>query len=180
MDSDRLAAAADQLEIMAILTQYCHSLDRRDFDLLAACFHPDSTHEHGSFKGLSQDFLGFAASFLQGMGPTHHHLSAPLIRLSGDVAHTECYFLAYHRIPEVTPFPEPFAGTGVLQDLVIGGRYVDRFEKRHGAWKIANRIGVHDWQRLSPAADAGFYDLPAEQRGAFGPADPAWSLRRGV
>jgi hypothetical protein len=33
----------------------------------------------------------------------------------------------------------------------IGGRYIDRWEKRGGIWRIARRIGVHDWERWGPA-----------------------------
>lgn len=178
MSADRLSAAADQLEILSVLTQYCHALDRRDPDLLARCFHGDSIHQHGPFKGQSSEFIGFAIDLLNAIGATHHHLSSPHVRLEGDTAHVESYFVAYHRIPEVTSLAGVFAGVGVPQDLFIGGRYVDRFERRGGVWKIASRIGVHDWQRLTPAADAGFHDLPVDQRGAFGRADPAWDVPR--
>jgi hypothetical protein len=178
MSAERLAAAADQLEIVAIVTRYGHALDRRDRVLLETCFHPDSSHRHGPFTGSSADFIGFAMDFLNAIGPTHHHLAAPHIRLEGDVAQVETYFVAYHRIPETTPFDGAFAGVGAPQDLFIGGRYVDRFARRAGVWKIASRIGVHDWQRLTPAADAGFFETPAEQRGAYGEADPAWTVPR--
>ncbi len=176
MSAARLALAADQLEIMAVLTRYCHALDRRDPELLAHCFHADSVHRHGTFEGPSREFVGFAVDLLGAIGETHHHLSAPLIRVEGDLAHVETYFTAYHRIPEVTKLSGLFAGVGVPQDLFIGGRYIDRFERRDGVWKIASRIGVHDWQRLTPSADAGFYETPAPQRGAHGPADPGWHV----
>ncbi len=180
MSLDRLAEAADQFEIMAVMTQYCHSLDRRDYALLRQCFHDDSVHQHGAFTGPSSEFIGFAIELLNEIGATHHHLSLPHMRLEGDVAHVESYFVAYHRVPAETSLSGAFAGIGAPQDLYIGGRYIDRFEKRGGRWKIASRIGVHDWQRLSPAADAGFDDLPAEQRGAYGPADPAWGVPRRI
>jgi hypothetical protein len=176
MSTERLAAAADQLEIIAVLVRYCHALDRRDQALLASCFHPDSTHRHGGFDGLSADFLGFAHNVLVNLDMTHHHLSAPLIRLEGDVAHVESYFTATHRIPAVTPEGAAFVGNGAPQDLVIGGRYVDRFERCSGVWLIAHRIGVHDWQRQTDAAENGFSLLPIEQRGRHGPDDPAWHV----
>ena len=31
--------------------------------------------------------------------------------------------------------------------LMTGGRYLDRFELRGGAWKIARRIATIDWSR---------------------------------
>ena len=33
----------------------------------------------------------------------------------------------------------------------VGGRYIDRWEKRAGVWKIARRVGVHDWERWTRA-----------------------------
>jgi hypothetical protein len=30
--------------------------------------------------------------------------------------------------------------------LVAGGRYVDRFDRRHGAWRIAVRVVISEWQ----------------------------------
>jgi hypothetical protein len=32
--------------------------------------------------------------------------------------------------------------------MTAGGRYVDRFERRAGQWKIAERTVVVDWQRV--------------------------------
>ena len=32
--------------------------------------------------------------------------------------------------------------------MTAGGRYVDRFERRHGEWRIAERTVVVDWQRI--------------------------------
>jgi hypothetical protein len=36
---------------------------------------------------------------------------------------------------------------------VLGGRYVDRFERRDGEWRIAARITVHDWSRIDPVTE---------------------------
>jgi hypothetical protein len=35
-------------------------------------------------------------------------------------------------------------------DLWVGGRYLDRMEKRDGVWKIVDRVGTTDWTRLDP------------------------------
>ncbi len=45
--------------------------------------------------------------------------------------------LSYHRID-----------TGEEErDAVIGGRYLDRAEKRDGGWRIARRTMLYDWQQ---------------------------------
>ena len=35
--------------------------------------------------------------------------------------------------------------TGVIADMVLGLRYVDRFERRDGRWLIAKRVCAFDW-----------------------------------
>jgi hypothetical protein len=37
--------------------------------------------------------------------------------------------------------------SGAELDYFTGGRYLDRFEKRAGAWKIAQRVGLIDFER---------------------------------
>ena len=35
-----------------------------------------------------------------------------------------------------------------IDDLVMGIRYLDRFEQREGEWRIARRELRYEWQRL--------------------------------
>ena len=36
--------------------------------------------------------------------------------------------------------------------MLVKGRYVDRFEKRDGAWKIVHRVGIHDLEIIRDVA----------------------------
>ena len=45
------------------------------------------------------------------------------------------------------------------------GRYLDRYEKRGGEWKIAFRSEVNDWARNDPATDDYFTATPESLRG---------------
>jgi len=56
----------------------------------------------------------------------------------------------------------------------MGGRYVDRFERRDGVWKIAERQGVNEWLRYEAASDRGFWDGSADQRGCRDRSDPVY------
>ena len=159
-----MALSLDQLssraEITEVVINYVRAVDRCDEALFRSCFHPDSTHDHGSFQGLSSDFADFAMKVVGAMVLTHHQLGPVSIELDGDTAWVETYFTAYHRYGD-TPPPGAFAGG----DRTMGGRYVDRFERRDGVWKIAHRRGVNEWQRHEPSSDGGFFDQPASQRG---------------
>ncbi|HUN30708.1 MAG TPA: nuclear transport factor 2 family protein [Trebonia sp.] len=60
------------------------------------------------------------------------------------VARAETHVTAYHRVDYET---EP-------HDILLGGRYLDRLERRAGQWRIAHRTMLYDWSRdLGAAAD---------------------------
>jgi hypothetical protein len=150
---DLASELADREEIRRKIHLYCRALDRVDEPLLRSVFHPDSEHAHGPFRGSSSEFCRFAMDIVRSLGGTSHHLSNVTIDLSGCVAHTEAYFLAIHKMPKgktISGYWERHDAS-TEQIAEIGGRYIDRWEKRGGVWKIARRIGVHDWERWSPA-----------------------------
>lgn len=99
-------------------------------------------------KAMREDFLG-----------TMHAICNELVEVDGDTAYSEAYFVAYHRFNKVTLFGLPVIedrGTGGVDSgreykLTLGGRYVDRFERRQGVWKIANRVVAYEWDSLEPA-----------------------------
>ena len=71
---------------------------------------------------------------------TFHLCAAPQIELNGDIAEVETYGFAAGREPS--------------QTALFGGRYLDRFERRNGVWKIARRTYVLDWNvNLNSAAN---------------------------
>ena len=166
-----LRAIIDRTEIEELLTRYCRALDRLDEPLLRSCFHPDSVHHHG-YKGSSEEFCGYAMDVLRACVATHHHLGNVSIRVDGHNADSECYFTAYHRLGPNPP--AAFGAESAGMDLIIGGRYIDRHEKRGGQWRIVDRIGVHDWQRFEPAADRDFYVGENAGRGRRDSTDPVY------
>ena len=166
---DRLDALESRAEITEVVIRYCRGIDRCDEAMLRACFHPDARHRHGSFEGASADFCAYALALVRQVEFTHHQLGPVSIELDGDVAYVETYFTALHRFGAVPP-----AGGQPHEDRFSGGRYVDRFERRDGVWRIAERRGVSEWMRYEAASDRGFYDAPADQRGKRDRTDPVY------
>jgi hypothetical protein len=172
-DSDDFAYRLEALENRAAITEvvlrYARAIDRCDEAMLRSCFHPDARHRHGNFDGASADFCGFALEIVRKVELSHHQLGPVSIELAGEVAYAETYYTALHRFG-ATPPPsgEPH------EDRFSGGRYVDRFERRDGQWRIAERRGISEWMRYEPAADRGFYDGPADQRGRRDRDDPVY------
>ena len=142
-------------------------LDRIDEKLLRSVFHPDSTHRHGPYEGPSSRFVDYAIETLNGLEITQHHIGNVLIDLQGDIANSEAYFVAYHRLAAGRPGEGVFGAHRVEidEDVFVGGRYIDRFERRDGVWKIAHRTGIHDWHQWSAADERDFTALfsPAQR-----------------
>jgi len=164
-----LAALQSRAEITEVVLAYVRAIDRCDEDLLRGCFHPDSRHRHGGFDGLSADFCAHAMTICRQVEATHHQLGPVSIELAGDTAYAETYFTSHHRFGAVPP-----PGRQPYEDRFMGGRYVDRFERRDGVWKIAERHGINEWMRYEPASDGGFWSGPPEHRGRRDRSDPVY------
>ena len=141
----RLAHLADIHEIKQVLYTYCHGVDHSAEDELRSCFHPDATHEHGEYKGKSHDFIPFILEFNKDRRGQTHAITNPIIRIDGDRAICDCQFSAYNRS---TP------KDGQINQLFVKGRFIDRFERRNGAWKIIHRLGVHDRESVTDVPEA--------------------------
>ena len=116
-------------EITDLVGRYMRGLDRLDVELLRSVFHDDAYTDYGFFKGKADDFVEMAYNALKDHLANHHFIGQTNIDIEQDIAFGEIYFQAFHRI--VVKSEE--------RDLFISGRYVDRYEKRHGEWKIVYR-----------------------------------------
>lgn len=166
------AEIAARQAIADVIHLYCHAIDRRRWTLLERCFHDDATYRFGAIDGGWRDFVAAAQAVIEPTRISHHQVGNILYRIDGAAATTETYFTAYHRTPADAPVTAPFAGDGAERDVVIAGRYVDRFACRDGDWRIVHRIGLSDWRRDAAGEDGGLFDQPAAWRGAFGESDP--------
>ncbi len=156
-----LSALLDRQAIAQLSIDYMRALDRLDIDLLRSVYHPDASDERGFFSGSAQDFCDFAMAALKDHHANHHMLGQMDIVLEGDTAFGEIYFQAFHRIEQ----------NGEELDFVVIGRYVDRYERRGGVWKIAHRSELNDASWTRPAADLFLTATPTALRGARGVDD---------
>lgn len=168
MDDQQLERLSDQLAIQKVLATYCRAVDRCDHDLLKSVYWPDATDNHGVFNGNALEFAAFIIPLLREMGQTMHQISNVLIDLDGDQARVETYVCAHHLIPSEQG----------AKDMIFLGRYLDRFERREGEWRIAYRLVIMDWNRNHPATavwDEGAFG-EMEVRGQRSPDDPSYAL----
>ena len=118
--------------------------DRRNAELISACCWPDSTIDHGMFRGSFKDYLAWVVPGSPAIPVTQHVLGQSVFELHSDTALVETHVTSYHRV----------AMGEEDRDTVIGGRYLDGMEKRSGEWRIAQRTMLYDWyQDLGRSSD---------------------------
>jgi len=151
MEPDRLARLerlADKQDIVECLGRFSRGMDRFDRELYLSAFHPDAEMAAGPFVGSAADCYDWAVPMHEaGQIATHHGLLNVTIDLDGDVAHSECYYLFVARNRDESVW-------------LAGGRYIDRFERRGGAWRIALRTNAIEWACAPPAMPIPFADVP--------------------
>lgn len=175
----------DRSAIDRLLALYCRGLDRADEATLRAIYHEDAVEDRGAglFVGKAHDWIDWAMRIMPAFSLTQHCVFNGLVDIDGDAAHGETYFQAYHRFgsrkPADTaaalashlPVPDDISWPDGETELVLAGRYLDRFERRQGEWKIAYRKMICDWCRVQPVADDWFREDPTAYRGARSIAD---------
>ena len=148
MTEPAVQALVDRSAIEDVILRYCRGIDRMDRACVRACYHPDATDDHGSFKGGVEGFLDWVFRLLDKYTNTMHFVGNVLIEIEGDVAAAETYGIAFHRSEDPAPH----------LNLITGFRYLDRFERREGQWRIAARTAVTEWARVDDPA--GRFDVP--------------------
>ena len=166
--AEAIQALIDKQAISEVLMRYCRAIDRRDADLMRRVYWPDAIDDHAVFQGDVEEFIAYAFPFMEGV-IIQHAISNIMIDLTGaHEAFSECYFSGFHDFP---------AEQGRLE-RIVGGRYLDRHERRDGEWRIARRTLAIDWyheRRGNSVWDSGRY-ANLENRGAPKPADPLYRL----
>ncbi len=130
----KLTYLMDRQEIYDVIVRYCRGCDRLDRGMVLSAYHPDALDDHGSFVGPPDAFWDWVQN-LHGtyQSATQHMIGNHHVEFDGDVAHCETY-LSYSGMNTTGA---PFSA--------IGGRYIDRMEKRGGKWAIAHRKYIVDW-----------------------------------
>jgi ketosteroid isomerase-like protein len=165
----QLAHLLDESAIRQLLARYSRAIDRRDYDLLRSCYHPDAVDEHGVYDGDVDGFIAYLRAH-QSAAYESHFLGNHSIELDGSGAFAETYCLALRRFTD---------RAGVVRDRVQHVRYLDRLERRDGEWRIAHRVVSYGHGRIVEVEEpTGFVD--SAQRDRRDRADPVYRLRDGT
>jgi hypothetical protein len=159
----------DKQALMELINTYCNAADRHDHDKMRALYHDDAIDDHGSFfKGLAMEFIDKLPEIQAPMEILHHNVTTVNLKLEGDRAEGEVYIIAFHKVRT----------DGGALDLLIGGRYFDKYEKRNGVWKFSHRAVVADWANLHQPSIVNLDNpiIAGAYIGKPGTADPSYNF----
>jgi hypothetical protein len=164
---DALQALVDRQAIADVVLRYCRGIDRLDLELVRDCYFADATDEHGPFTGTRDEYVDWVAGILTRFTGTMHVVANQLIELDEggddhivDTARCETYGVAYH-------WGDP--PDDHRRNFTTGFRYVDRFARRDGEWRIARRVAVREWTHVVPPEQQ--LVVPPERDGRTGKRD---------
>jgi hypothetical protein len=136
--SDIALELADREAIRETLMSYPRALDRIDMDIAAKVYWPEAVDDHaGMFDGKMAEHRKIIERNLRTAEATQHFYCNMLIEIDGSEARTETYAIAYHG----------HDNDGQKSTWIIGGRALDRLEKRDDEWRIVERNLLFDWAK---------------------------------
>ena len=124
----------DRTAILDCVMNQARGHDRHDIELMASVYTSDGIDEHGPVVKAAADYGDYANTAHSSIFIDHlHNITTHTCEIDGDVAHAESYVIGSMRVND--------GKTATL----LGGRYLDRLEKRDGVWGIALRRCTLEW-----------------------------------
>jgi len=149
------------VEIQDVVNRWARAVDRRDFAALADLYHPDASNNQAEFVGGVDALIIRMEKRHVDIPYTQHLLGTPLVEFAGpDSALSETSAFCTQRVRKGMPIavggvvPDFVGKTDV--DVLTEGRYIDRFERRDGRWRIAARTTTFAWIQLLEVPDGAF------------------------
>ena len=160
-----IQALVDERKIYNVLARYCMGADRRDASMMLDCYWPEATDDHGIAPPLgAKEFVTMAVTsdIMKSLSHTQHVLGQVSYAIKGARAQVESYVISYHKVMNKPDCIELLFGNTYKNahkytecdghDLMVGGRYLDLFEKRGEEWRILKRVATAEWGFAEPAS----------------------------
>lgn len=137
---DKVQILMDERDIRNVIYRNCRAGSRADVELFKTCFFDDAIDHHEPF------FVATGAEMAEGFEEGARKVAEMivysawqiLIDLDGDTARTESYVFSSKIFHERTD-------EGASTIRLAGMRLLDRFERRSGEWRIAERWFIGEW-----------------------------------
>ena len=145
------------------LKRFARAVDRQDWKAAREAYHDGAFDDHGFFKGPPDAFLAHIEKLHAQQDHSMHFNTNVLIEFQAkDRAFVETYVLVLQRFRD--------------KRVTASARYLDRFEKRNGAWRVAHRTLVFGDMVSEPMAEPpGFPPEFTVQKHSLD--DPLYRLR---
>jgi ketosteroid isomerase-like protein len=146
------------------LKRFARAVDRQDWKLARTLYHDDAFDDHGFFKGPPEAFLAHIAKMHEVQEHSMHFNTNVLIEFeSRERAFVETYVLVLQRFAD--------------RRVTASARYLDRFDRRKGEWRVAHRTLVFGDMVPEPIREPlAFPPGFTEQKHSM--EDPLYSLRK--
>jgi SnoaL-like domain len=173
---ERLVAIS---EIKEQLYRWSRGTARKDWDLIRSVFHNDAQDDHGTLDGSLDQFIEWQKKHHSGVDQSVHFIGNVLVDfVDPDHALSESYVIAFHHYTSVQSRAD-IVGAEVAAKLkemtsVIVGRYLDKFERREGFWRILHRQAVFETVKTEEAGRNLLPHWVVSQRDA---TDPLYRIR---
>lgn len=155
----------DRTEILDCIARHARGHDRHDAELITSAYHDDGVDEHGHAVNPGPQYAAWANAQHAASSASHlHNVTTHLCEIDGDVAHCESYVMVVLLSPDAT------------STTIMNGRYLDRLERRDGAWRIAVRRSTVDAVVTGDASMLShpFFGQQGYPRGTHDRRDPSY------
>lgn len=154
----------DRTEILDCIAKQARGHDRHDAELMTTLYHEDAVDEHGPAVNPGPAYGAWAnqthaAAFLDHL----HNITTHTCEIDGDQAHCESYVIGMMRPRDDKTI------------AVMGGRYLDRLERRDGVWKIAIRRCTIEYAFSASAAMLHSGAFQGFLQGSWDESDPSYA-----
>jgi ketosteroid isomerase-like protein len=152
-----------RIAIEDCLKRFARAVDRQDWKAAREAYHDGAFDDHGFFKGPPDAFLAHIAKLHEQQEHSMHFNTNVLIEFQArERAFVETYVLVLQRFAD--------------RRVTASARYLDRFEKRKGEWRVAHRTLVFGDMVPQPM-DEGPSFPPEFSVQKHGMDDPLYRLR---
>lgn len=122
------------------LKRFARAVDRQDWKAAREAYHEGAFDDHGFFKGAPDAFLAHIEQLHAQQDHSMHFNTNVLIEFkSKERAFVETYVLVLQRFRD--------------RRVTASARYLDRFEKRNGEWRVVHRTLVFGDMVPEPMAE---------------------------
>jgi hypothetical protein len=135
-----MSELSDRLAIAQAVQNWALWRDTGQWDRLRRLYTPDAKVHTTWFVGSAHEFIERSNESAKKGARVQHFVGASSVDLNGDKAIAESRIMLLVRA----------ALEGTEVDVTCHGRFYDRFLRQAGEWRIAERIGIYEKDRIDP------------------------------